>query len=180
MVTDVGDGTGQVLVGIAGTIDERKGVVAQLREFKGMGERVVHGSHVGEAAACIANGKRRTFPLALWRGGQGVRLEEEQPSVAQIRISLLFFLSVDVYETVVGVGAEIIAHLYRLVGIDVVIPRQLELFERRAAPLARIHREYQSSVIAKGRVVHHVADSALAVVKSIHRFRNYRYFFCLA
>ena len=60
---------------------------------------------------------------------------------------------------------EIVAHLHRLVWGDVVVPRQLELFERRATPISCVHREYQSSVVTKGRIVHHVADARLASIR---------------
>ena len=50
-----------------------------------------------------------------------MRLEEEQARVAQFRISQLFRLGIDVDETIVGISAEIIAHLHCLVGIDIVL-----------------------------------------------------------
>ena len=75
--------------------------------------------------------------------------------------------------------AEIVEHLHCLVGVDVVVPRQVELLQRRAAPIARIHGKNQSSVVIESRVVHHIIDSGLAVVISIHGLRNYGRLFCL-
>ena len=75
----------------------------------------MHGSHVGETTTCVANGE----------GGIAVAPKEEQPCVAQLWISLFLGLCIDVDETVVGMGTEIVAHLHRLVGVDVVIIRTL-------------------------------------------------------
>ena len=108
-----------------------------------------------------------------------MRLEEEQPRVAQLRISLFLGFGVDIDEAVGSMVAEIVAHLHSLVGVDVVVPGQVELFQRRTAPIARIHRKYQPPVVTEGRVVHHVADAGLAVVISIHCLRNYGWLFCL-
>jgi len=50
---------------------------------------------------------------------------------AQLGISLFLGLCIDVDETVVGMGTEIVAHLHCLVGVDVVVLRQGELFQHR-------------------------------------------------
>jgi len=65
---------------------------------------------------------------------------------------------------------EVVHDFDSLVGVDVVVPSEVEVFQRRAVPIARVHGEDEPSVVAEVGVCHHVADAALAIIIRAHGF----------
>ena len=161
MVRDEGDGPGQVLAGRLGpgAVEESKGIVPPAGELQGVGEAVLHGPHVGKAAAGVAEGH-----LA-----PGVPPEEEEAGVRLVRVGGLFLGGVDVVEhrlPCCGLGVEVVDNGHGLLRVDVVVPGQAEAPQGVPTPVPRVRGEEEAAVVPKHRVVHHGLDGGVGGVRA--------------
>ena len=120
-----------------------------------MREAVLHGTHVGERTARIADGEL----LA------GSSLEEKQSCIFFGRVSGLFLIGVDVIEDGLAVRCPLsqgVHDLHRFVRIDMAVVGQLKFFQRVAAVIVVICREQQPSKAVKGRSIDNLFDFCIA------------------
>ena len=155
MVKDEADSSCQVLAGglCAGAVNKSEGIIAFLGELQRMREAVLHGTHVGERTARIADGK-------LLAGGS---LEEKQSCIFFGRVNGLFLVGVDVIEDGLAVRCLLsqgVHDLHRFVRIDMAVVGQLKFFQRVAAVIVVICREQQPSVRVEHWSILHIFDFA--------------------
>ena len=161
MVRDEGDGPGQVLAGRLGpgAVEEGKGIVPPAGELQGVGEAVLHGPHVGKAAAGVAEGH-----LA-----PGVPPEEEEAGVRLVWVGGLFLGGVDVVEhrlPCCGLGVEVVDNGHGLLRVDVVVPGQAEVPQGVPAPVPRVRGEEEAAIVPEHGVVHHGLDGGVGGVRA--------------
>ena len=116
-----------------------------------MREAVVHRADEHHSAARVAYRDLAVF----------IPFEEEQPRIAFRRISRLFRVRVYVAEDFIarlGVRFHIVCDLHGLVRVDMAVPRQIEVAERRSAVITLVYRKNQSSVVAERGIGYNVVD----------------------
>ncbi len=117
VLKDKPDGSGQILAGGlgAGTIDQGEGIIALLGQFQGVGETVLHRSHIGKSAAGIAH--RKPFPRSP--------REEKQTGVLFFRVRRFFFRRINVVKHGIpglSVAVKVVDDFHRFLGIYIVVP----------------------------------------------------------
>ena len=151
MLKNKADGPCQILTGGvgAGTVDQRECVIAFLRQFQGMGEAVLHGSHIGESASRIAYGKTLT----------GISPEKEEAGIFLCRVLRFFFLRIYVIKNGVSrfrMVSHVVDDLHRFIRINVVVPGKAQLSQRVTAVVPVLHRKNQPAVVSENRIVNHL------------------------
>ena len=117
-----------------------------------MREGVLHGSHVGEAAAGAHDGHVRA----------GAAAEEVEPRVALGRVGAPLLLGVDVVEDLPSRGyvrAQAVDHVHRGLRVGPHVPGVAEIAQRVAAPVPVLRREEQPRSIGEHRVVDHIGHT---------------------
>ena len=155
MVIDIGDGLGQVGVGGVGTVNEGEGVVAHSAQFQGVGEAVMHGPHVHEAAG-VDHGKF----------GPRLSPEQKQPCIPFGWVRLHLLLGVNGVKDLFPSGGpadHVIDDLHGLIRLDVAVPdvdtAGAHLSQRHVLRYRPVHREQQTAKIPQHGVGDHLAHS---------------------
>src|SRR5699024_3748310 len=110
-----------------------------------MRKTVLHSSYIGKAASGVADGK----------AGPRYPFEKEEASILLGGVSRLFSLGVDAKKDCLAVGCPVVEGVddpYRLGGVDVAVPCQLQLAQGVPAVVPVIHREQQPAILPKHRV----------------------------
>ena len=122
----------------------------------------MHGAHIDKAAASVHNGKRSPFPA----------FEEKKARVLFAGVRRLFGNAVDIIKyrfILLRPLPKVIDNGCRLLGVDVTVPNESEVFQGVTAPVACMNGEKEPPVRFKNRRFHNLFDGRLLREMSVHR-----------
>lgn len=158
MIVNIGNGLGQIGVGIVGPVDQGKCVITHFAQFQRMGKAVVHGPYIHEAAARVHHGELcpRLTP------------EEKQPGVPLRGVGGHFLLGIDGEKDLLSLlraGNYVVDDLHRLVRLDIAVPHidaaGADLGQRHVIRHVPINGEQQAAEVLQRGICDDLAHGSI-------------------